>query len=426
MNYQIFSNKQGFRTVIVPLDQSLTVTVLVLVKTGADYETSKINGIAHFLEHLCFKGTKNRPSSFEIAKELDAIGAEYNAFTGREITGYYIKTDLRQLKKVIDIISDIFLHPLFKEEDIEKEKGVILEEINLYQDLPPKHIYDLLLELLYKNQPGGRPILGKKETVQKITKKDIVSFYRKYYHSNQSLIVVAGNVQPKEIKNFIFQKFKEITKKKVVKKQKTKEIQKRPQIKILNKETDQLHFALAFRGATLFSNEKYHLNLIATLLGVGFSARITYLLREKLGCAYYVGVESLNFTDRGLILIQAGIDSQKSPEILKALLKELMTIKKEGFSEEEVEKGKNQLEGNFVLSLETSDEIANFLGSQLLTTKKILLPAEILDKIFKISTKEVNKVFRKYFSRERLNLAVIGNLKKKHQEEIKKIIYQYQ
>src|SRR3989344_7246823 len=182
----------GLRIILNSRKESLTTTVLVLVATGSKYETKEISGISHFLEHLCFKGTTNRPTALKITSELDALGAEYNAFTGEEYTGYHAKADARHTDKILEIVSDLYVNPIIPKEEIEKEKGVIIEEINMYEDLPMRKVQEVFTELLYGDQPAGWPIAGKKEVIQRMTREEIVNYRNAHYVGKATAILVSG------------------------------------------------------------------------------------------------------------------------------------------------------------------------------------------------------------------------------------------
>src|SRR3989344_2332681 len=197
-----FSKKvlhNGLRVIIVPMKDNPTVTVLVLVEAGSKYEGKKNNGISHFLEHMCFKGTSKRPKAINISKELDALGSHYNAFTAQEYTGYYAKSDAKHFNKIFDIVSDIYLNSTFPEIEMEKEKGVIIEEINMYEDMPQRHVQDLIMKLLFGHQPAGWNVAGEKKNILNMRRDDFTSFKKKHYLPEASVIVVSGQVTEEEV-----------------------------------------------------------------------------------------------------------------------------------------------------------------------------------------------------------------------------------
>jgi len=212
MQYTKKKLKNGMRIITIPMKENPTTTVLVLVETGSKYENKENNGISHFLEHMCFKGTSRRPSAFDITKELDGIGAQYNAFTSHEYTGYYAKSDHKNLDIILDVVSDMYLNPIFPEKEIEKEKGVIIEEINMYRDLPQHIVGDEFMKLLYGNHPAGWDIVGTKENIQKIMRTDFIDYRSKHYVASATTVIVAGKINEKDVFKKVTSAFKDIGK----------------------------------------------------------------------------------------------------------------------------------------------------------------------------------------------------------------------
>ncbi len=208
-----FSKKvlhNGLRVITVPMQDNPTVTVLVLVEAGSKYENKKNNGISHFLEHMCFKGTTKRPKAVDISKELDSIGSQYNAFTAQEYTGYYAKSDAKNFKQILDIVSDVYLNSTFPDTEIQKEKGVIIEEINMYEDMPSRHVQDLFMKLLYGDQPAGWNIAGEKQNILEMKREDFVDYKKNHYLPEATVIIVAGKVSEREVMNEVNKIFKAV------------------------------------------------------------------------------------------------------------------------------------------------------------------------------------------------------------------------
>src|SRR3990172_6332839 len=239
--------KNGLRIITIPMKESLTTTVLILVEAGSKYETKEINGISHFLEHMCFKGTEKRPKSIDISSELDAIGANYNAFTSMEYTGYYAKSQPKHFEKILDVVSDIYLHQVFNSSEIDREKGVIIEEINMYEDLPMRRAQELFTSLLYGDQSAGWDIAGKKEIIQKLNRDDFVKYKSAHYLPQATLVIVAGKIDEVEAEEKIKNYFSLIQSGKKNQKIKTEEKQKKPEISLKHKKTDQTHIVLGVR-----------------------------------------------------------------------------------------------------------------------------------------------------------------------------------
>ena len=409
---QILDN--GLRVVTVPMADNPTVTVLVLVEAGSKYETKKLNGISHFLEHMCFKGTEKRPKAIDISRELDALGSQYNAFTSQEYTGYYAKSGSKHFKQIFDVVSDIYLNGTFPEEELEREKGVIIEEINMYEDMPHRHVQDLVMELLYgKNQPAGWQILGGKKNIKAMKRDDFVKYKEAHYVPSATTVVVAGQIDERKVMNEIKKVFGTIKKSKKDKKPKTIEAQARPKILVKHKDTDQSHFVIACRSFPLKSKKNVALTVMGSVLGGGMSSRLFQRLREEMGVCYYVRAYNDAYTDHGFFQVSAGVDNKRVEEVVTEILKECERLKNELVSEDELNKVKEYLIGNMKLSLESSDDIANFYGAQELLKKDIKTLEEKADAIRKITAKDVQKVAKEVFKNESLNLALIGPFKEK-------------
>lgn len=420
MKYSKKVLNNGLKVITVPMKDNPTVTVLVLVEAGSKYETKKINGISHFLEHMCFKGTNKRPKAIDIVKELDAIGSQYNAFTAQEYTGYYAKSDAKHFKKIFDVVSDIYLNSTFPEVEMQKEKGVIIEEINMYEDLPPRHVQDMLMELLYGNQPAGWNIAGEKKNILEMKRDNFVDYHKEHYVPNATTLVVAGKITEKQAMTEVKKIFGNIKKQKKSQKEKVVEKQNKPKVLLKFKETDQTHFVLGIRTFDLFDKKNAVLSVLGGVLGGGMSSRLFQKLREEMGVGYYVRAYNDPFTDHGFFQISAGVDNKRVEEVIEAVLEECRKLIKEKVSEEELEKVKECLIGNMKLSLESSDDIANFFGGQELLRKKIESAEKKAEEVRKITSKQIQDLAKEIFKDNKLNLALIGPFKA--EEKLLKIL----
>jgi predicted Zn-dependent peptidase len=420
MNYTQKTLKNGLRLITIPMKDNPTATVLVLVETGSKYEKDGERGLSHFLEHMCFKGTTNRKDTFTISHELDAIGSQYNAFTGHEYTGYYAKSDKRHINKIFDVVSDIYLNPTFKETEIEKEKGVIIEEINMYEDMPQRHVQDLFISLLYGNQPAGLSITGTKESVKKMNRKDFVVYHQKHYVPRKTTVIVSGAVTPKEVEALVVKYFGKVADKKVVTKQKTKEVQSSPQILVRYKKTDQTHFVLGCRTFSVYDKRNHTLDVLSNILSGGFSSRLFMKLREEMGVAYYVKAGADTFTDHGYFEIRAGVNNLRVTEVIMEVLKECKRLVLEPVTEAELEKTKEYMIGNMKLELESSDAWAMYYGGQAILRKDIESPDQLEKRIRAVTVKDIQELAKQIFKNSTLNLALIGPYK--NDKAFKKIL----
>lgn len=400
--------KNGLRVVTVPMSDNPTVTVFVLVGTGSDYEDKKVNGISHFLEHMCFKGTTKRPTAQAISHELDALGCQYNAFTSHEMTGYYAKSDAKNFKKIFDIISDIYLNSTFPEAEIEKEKGVIVEEINMYEDMPQNHVQDMFQEVLYGDQPAGWNVAGTKDNVRAMTREDFVKYKASHYVAEGTVIIVAGSITHDEVYKEAVKHFGHVHTGKKGSKIKTKDIQLQPKVLLKNKVTDQTHFVLGVRTFPLTDKRNSILSVLSGILGAGMSSRLFIKLREDMGVAYYVRAYNDASLDHGSFQISAGVNNSRTEEVLKEVLKECSILMREKVKEEELNKVKSMLIGNMKLSLEATDDIASFYGTQELMKKEIKTLNDKIKDIKKVTSNDILKMANLIFKDNNLNLAIIG------------------
>ena len=398
----------GLRMLLVPMKDQRTATALVLVETGSKYETKEKNGISHFLEHMCFKGTTNRPSQQVIAEELDGLGAEFNAFTGHEYTGYYAKVAAGYLPKVLDLLSDIYSNSLFKQEDIDQEKGAIVGEINMYEDVPMRKVNDLFMKLVYGDQPAGWEIAGTKELVTTFTREDFLAYRKQHYVPSATTIVVAGKFDAKKIEVLIRKQYADIKKAKKEGKVKVSDIQTKAKALVQFKESDQTHLILGVRSFPLSHTSYYPLSILSGILGSGMSSRLFQKVRTEMGLGYYVRASNDTFTDHGVFAASAGVVNERAKEAVTAILAEFKKLKDELVSEEELKKAKDMVAGRLVLGLESSDELSEFYGFQEVLRRKLITPEEVMRKMNAVSARDIKKVAEQIFVSEHINLALIG------------------
>ncbi|MEK7170544.1 MAG: pitrilysin family protein [Patescibacteria group bacterium] len=410
----------GLRLITVPMKDNPTVTVMVLVEAGSKYETKNISGISHFLEHMCFKGTAKRPKAVDIVKELDSYGCQYNAFTSQEMTGYYAKSDQRHFGKILDVVSDIYLHSTFPKAELEKEKGVIVEEIRMYQDMPPRHIHDVLMGLLYDGQPAGWDVAGTEETVRSTTQEKMLSYRSKHYVSGATTVVVAGIVNEKDAAERVEKAFAGMSSGKKHPKTAVTEAQKKPAIALKYKETDQVHLALALRTFNLYHKDMPAMRVASTILGGSMSSRLFQKMRDELGICYYISASHETFTDHGFLEITAGVHAKRLSEALSAIVEELRLLHI-AVKAEELARVKEYLIGNMYLGLESSDSLAEFYGYQEIVRKPLQLPKEVAKKVREVTSEDVARVVKNYFVESGLNLALIGPVKSK--KELEKLLH---
>lgn len=411
MQYTRSVLENGLRLITIPMPSFESATVLVMVGAGSRYETKQNNGISHFLEHMAFKGTKKRPSAMDIASLVDGIGGEMNAFTGKETTGYYIKSLATHVDLSLDVLSDMLQNSLLDPHEIEKERGVILEEINLYEDTPVRKIGDIYEYLLYGDTPMGWDIAGEKDIIKKINREDFVSYMQSLYSSDNITVVVAGGVTTSEVEKLVTKYFSEMSRFDTKRYKKVLEKQTKPGVYIKHKKTEQVHIALGVRTVPLEHPNHYPLSVLSAVLGGGMSSRLFHEVREKRGLAYYVRASSDHYQDVGSLVATAGVDAKRVQDAVQVMVEEFGKIAhgKLSITKEELKKAKEFLKGHLVLELEDSRAVGVFYASQELLEERIKTADEVLIDIDKVTIDEVQNMAETYFKTDNLNLAVIGD-----------------
>ncbi len=422
--YQTYCLKNGIKVLLIPrglkrkiqkksIFDGHTATVLLLTRAGSKYEKKEVNGISHFLEHMLFKGTHKRTSTKEVAEAIEKMGGVFNAFTSTEYTGYYAKVASDFVDSAIEWINDIFTNSIVSEEETIRERGVIIEEINMYNDDPMSKVRLMFQELLYGDQPAGWPIAGTKESISKINNKLILGYFKKYYTARNTIICVSGDFDVQKTKKTISFYFSGVPSGKENKKLRVRNDQSKPEMILNHKKTDQVHICLGLRAYDIFHPQRYSLILLNEVLGGMMSSRLFTEIRERRGWAYYIASEVEAETDSGFLLIKAGLDSKNILQAIEIILKECKKISQNGISEEELAKAKKYFQGRFALSLESSDSLAMFCGLQQILKKRIETPEEIFQRIEKVGKSDILKAGKDIFRPNCLNLAAIGpNLEK--------------
>lgn len=400
----------GLRLITVPMPGFESATVLILVGAGSRYETKNNNGISHFLEHMAFKGTKNRPTSLEITSLIDGIGGESNAFTGRETTGYYIKAAATHVDLALEVLSDMLQNSLFDEEEINKEKGVIIEEMNMYEDNPMRKLGDIYEELLYGDTPMGWDIAGTKEVIRKTTRQDFLDYMSSLYSADNITVVVSGGIDEQKVQELTEKYFGSMQTFATIKADAVKEDQQTAAVLLKHKKIEQIHIALGVRTVALEHPDRYALDVLAAIMGGGMSSRLWHEVREKRGLAYYVRTSSDNYVDCGTLVTSAGVDANRVEEAIKVIKEEYAKFQEKGnITKEELTRAKELLKGHLVLDLEDSRSVGSFYAHQEILESKLETPSEVLKHIDAVTMQDIERVTKTYLGLP-LNLAVIGNV----------------
>lgn len=408
---KIVNGPRGLKIIFCRNSQNLSVSLLLLVKAGTDLETRKKNGIFHFIEHLYFKGTQKYPSAKLLMEAIDRIGGSYNAFTSYQYTGYYIKVLPNYLFEALDILSEMILNPLFPEEEIEKERKVIFEEINLYRDTPSSLVVDLGNRLVFGDRPAGWSILGTKETIANIKRQDIIKTIKENYSTHNTILVVSGQIHDqKKIINFVNQRFAKYNHQKPKSKFNFRQENSGYKEKIYYRKVEQGHIFLGFPlpGINRLGEKRFVFGLLSIILGGKASSRLWLKIREELGAAYYIGSYFNEYLNRSLFFIHAGLNLERLENVLNKLTEELIIFREKGPTEEELETAKAVFKSNLFMDLEESLGTAFFYGRQYLLNKKFLTPKEIAEKIDKITTSNLNQHLRDLFNFNQLKFVIIA------------------
>jgi len=406
--YQRWELPNRLRVITVPMEGISSATVLVLVGAGSRYESKNKAGLSHFLEHMIFKGTQKRPTAFEISSLVDSVGAENNAYTSKDQTGFYIKVDQKHLELAFDVLSDTLLNSLFKTEEIDRERGTIIEEINMYEDTPRFKIDDVFYELLYDQTPLGWSVAGYKETVANIKRKDFLDYTQRFYHGQNMVLAVAGRVNSQDVQTLAEKYFGAFSRGERLLPQKIVLAQNQPRVKLFQKKTDQAHLYLGFPAFSFSDPDRYVLNVLHAILGGGMSSRLFIEVRERRGLAYYVHTNVDLFEDTGVFNVAAGLNLNKIDEAVKIVLAELEKIKAGEIKESELARAKEFLQGRMTLSLESSRAMADWYAERELLQGKIETPPEFFKQVEKVTLQDLQRVAKRVFAPKKRNLAIIG------------------
>lgn len=414
INKKTLKNKLDVLMVDFPSFDS--IVALLLVKTGSRYEQKANNGVAHFFEHMAFKGTQSYQTAMKLSSEIEGFGGEFNAFTSKEYTGYWIKGTSNKIGKIVEIIADMTQRPLLQTKEIEKERGVIIEEMNMYEDMPAHKVAQVFDELMYKGSSLGYDTLGTKQSVSQMNRSDFLDYLHRYYVPNNSTLIISGRLgDQNRILDDVEKYFGawEKTEKIDVFAPFT-QVQQKPQMAIYTKKTEQAHIIIGHRAFSYHDKKKHALSLLSMILGGGMSSRLFQEIREHRGLCYYVSTERALYDDVGEIYTRAGVvnNVDKVSETIQAILKEYEKVKNGEVKEEELKRAKELLKGRLILSLEDSFNVAYFFGKKYLLEGKLILLNELIKEIDKVTVAQVIEVARDLLVDQGRNIAVIGPFEK--------------
>ena len=405
---QKYTLENGLRIILIPNQNTKSVTSLVLAGAGSRYETEEINGIAHFLEHMFFKGAKKYKNTKEVSSAIDSVGGEFNAFTGKEYAGYYVRIINDHLDTALDVLSDMLLEATFNPEEIEKERGVILEELNMYQDTPMYQIAWNYDKLLYGKQPMGRDQIGSKKLIKSVTQQQFQDYQQALYTPDNTVICLSGNFNEASTLEKIKHYFQMGQSTQSLKAEPIKEHNPEKKYIIENKQTEQAHMILGFKSLNLHDPRKYALKVLATALGGNMSSRMFLNIREAQGLCYYIRTSSDLYSDCGSLQTKAGVDINRIPDAIQSITREYQKAFQDGFTKEEVHKAKEYLKGKMVLNYEDTESVAHMHARQELLLDGLKSIDEIIVEFDKVTTEEVNQLAKDLLQLKNLYTYIIG------------------
>jgi predicted Zn-dependent peptidase len=398
----------GLRVVTEKLSSTKAVTVLILVKAGSRCETARIRGISHFLEHMFFKGGDKYPDTKSVSETIDGIGGEFNAFTGKEYVGYYVKVASEHRSVAMEVMADMLITAKHDPVEIDKERGVIMEEYNMYQDTPMYQVGWDFEKLLFGDQPLGWDQIGLKDVIMSVTREDFKAYQNELYRSDNMVVTVAGDVDHDEVVSEVERLFP-MEKQETTFKWNDLELNEgTDRVVLQNKKTEQGHVVVGFPGYPAEHPDHWALKLLAVVLGGNMSSRMFLGVREAKGLAYYIQSSTDDYVDAGVISTRAGVDLKRVEDAVRGIVAEYKTVRDELVPEKELQKSKDYLKGKMVLKLEDSEEVAHLLAQHEVLFGEIRTAEDISREVDKITSEDLQRVAQDLFKEDRLYFAGIG------------------
>lgn len=429
-NYKVQKLENGLNLITVKADSVDTVNVIVYFPVGSRYESEKDNGISHFIEHMMFKGTEKRPNAYVLSTELDSMGAQFNAYTSKDMTAYYIKSSKDFIEKNISILGDMVCNSKFDIDEINKERGVIIQEMKKYEDLPEAYVEDIFEQLIFGEKDKlGQLIIGTEDNIKSFTRDQFINYKNTHYFGSNAFVCVVGNFDESNVLKLVEDNFKFEFDEIVVSDQlsvvseedgsnmieslragNVKKIleQTEPKIKVLYKDIEQAHLKIGFPAFSYFDKESYSLSLFSAVFGECMSSRLFINIREKEGLCYNIYSSMDRYQDCGLFSISSGLDKDRVYEAISLIKKELLDVVNNGITEDEFIKAKSIIFGRMDVALEDTSNVAEYYGRQYLLQNRMITPDEKKGIINKVTLDEINDTIKKVINLNKLNLAIIG------------------
>jgi len=400
--------KNGLQVITAPLKEIKVVTIFVLFGVGSRFETRKIRGLSHFIEHMMFKGTKKRPNAASLIRAMDSLGAVYNAFTAKDMTAYHIKVDQSHAGVAMEIISDMLQNSLVEAKEVEQEKGVIIEEINMREDTPMIHVEDVFEENLFGDQPIGWDTAGTRDSIRDMKRQNFVDYIKRYYTAGNSVVVVAGAIDPKEALSLAEKNFGKLRKTKRSQPVKASQRLTHRQADLIHRESEQSHLVIGFPAYPYKHPLRQALKVMNVALGGNMSSRLFSLIREKHGMAYYIRSSTNPYSDTGTFTIHAGLDNKRVDKAIGLIVRELKKLTDKSLGKEELRRAKNFLKGQMAIQLEEQENLADWLARRCLMEDRVITVDEHLEEIEKVTAKDIRRVAKEVIRQSKMNLTMIG------------------
>lgn len=395
----------GIEVIMEKIPYVRSVSIGIWVRTGSVNENDEISGISHFLEHMLFKGTDKRTAK-DIAGDIDKIGGQINAFTGKESTCYYVKVLDTHISKGVEVLTDILFHSKFDPSEIAKEKTVVYEEINMYEDSPEDTVHDLLSEIVFDGHPLGRPIIGKQEIIESFSRETLLNYFKKNYNCENIVISAAGNINEEDVMTLLENNIVDCQGNR---REKLPDIPTyKPDLRIKKKDIEQAHLCMGIKGIPLDDDKYYALSILSNIMGGSMSSRLFQKIREEKGLAYSVYSYTTSYVDDGVFAFYAGVNPKQLKETSKLMIEEINLLKSKGISKEELITAKEQLKGNYILSLESVSGRMASIGRAQLLLGKFHTPDEVIDNIDKVTEDEMNTVISLVTDLDNYSAAVVS------------------
>jgi predicted Zn-dependent peptidase len=407
--YERHQLSNGVRVLTAPMSHAQSVSCFVMLAAGSRYETRETSGIAHFAEHMFFKGTETRPTARDISTEIDSIGGEFNAFTSKEYTGYFVKCAAEHRDLAFDVLLDMLRRSKFDPDEIEREKGVIVEEMNMYYDTPRDYIGGVYESLVYGDQPLGWDIIGRKETVRAATRETFLDYLGRWYKPARMVVGVGGQVGD-DLIPMLERQVGDIPDQPAEATLETPSLDGGARVKLHRKDSDQAHLILGAPSYPMTHPDRYVLQLLATVLGGGMSSRLFTEVRERRGLGYYIFGLNYSYTDAGSLYAQAGVDIARIEDAVRTVVDEFKRIADEPVPAEELEKARNFAKGRFVLQLESPHGMIMFGLRREVLEGRATEPSEVLEALDAVTAEDVQRVAQDVIGGNGLRLAAIGPL----------------